>query len=88
MDGRLIEASYENIREYISNQDSLTNSVSSKLSHSFKLISISTFFFRKKYKNKMVEVACYNLSIYYLSTRQYSIRDIIINEITGLSFWK
>ena len=25
----------------------------------------------------MVEVACYNLSIYYLSTRQYSTREII-----------
>ena len=25
----------------------------------------------------MVEVACYNLSIYYLTTRQYSARDII-----------
>ena len=44
MDGRLIEASYENIREYITKQDSYTTSVSSKLSHSFKLISTSTFF--------------------------------------------
>ena len=30
----------------------------------------------------MVEVACYNLSIYYLSTRQYSTREIIDIEIT------